>query len=153
MIISRIPVPEDTWLVEIVTDKNNHLNHTVHFLNKYGNLVENPVKIWEATFGEVNLLIHHMMKIHFTSDITETIPNINKVFNRIDGNCVVDYDSLWDWQLNPQVVPVIREYCKLENVLMYEDTLEFKEKAHIIKDFILQGNNLETVEILKQAVV
>ena len=116
-------------------------------------MVENPVKIWEATFGEVNLLIHHMMKIHFTSDITETIPNINNVFNRIDGNCVVDYDSLWDWQLNPQVVPVIREYCKLENVLMYEDTLEFKEKAHIIKDFILQGNNLETVEILKQAVV
>ena len=153
MIISNLPVPKDTWIVEIVTDKNNPLNHTIHFLNKGGNLVESPVIVSDATFGEVNRLIAHMMKIHFTSDVTETIPNIHNVFNRLASNEEVAYDSLWSWQLSPQVVPVIREYCKLKHVLMYERTREYKEKAHRIQDFISQGNKMEILDILQQSIV
>lgn len=153
MMISHIPVPKDTYLVEIITDKNKKNKHMIYFLNKYGNLVDDGVLITDAEFYEVKLLIKHMMVIHFTSDITEYIPNISNVFSRLDGNQEVKITNLFNWQLTQQAVEIIRRYCKMVNVLDYENTVECKKEEHIIKDFISQGNKMEVLDIIQQSVV
>ena len=154
MIISKIPVPENTWLVEIVTDKNDERSHSINFLNKHGNLVTDSIIVSDAEAYEVISLIPHMMKIHFSSDITETIPNVQSVFNRLDKNMEVDYvRDMFAWQLNPRVVPVIRELCKLDNVLRYEESLEYAEKVHRISDWVKDDNDFKTLQILRNAVV
>lgn len=152
MIVSKIPVPQDTWLVEIITDKNDRTSHAVYFINDNGNLVDYLI-VRDANAMEVINKIPHIMKIHFTSDITESIPNISSVFNRLDKNQEVRYDYVFSWQLNSHVVPVIREYCKMVHVHDYVNTVEFKEKAHRLDDFISQGNKLEILDIIQQAVV
>ncbi len=153
MMISKIPIPQNTYLVIIVTDKNNHSNHTVYFLNQYGNLVEDGVKIYDSNLYEISSLIHHMMKIHFTSDITEHIPNISNLFNRLDENQEVDYDDRFYWQLTPRAVEICRRYCKLEQVLNYKDTLECRKEEHIISDWISEGNSEETLKMIEKSVV
>ena len=154
MMINKIPVPQDTWLVLIITDKNNQRNHSINYLNKHGNLVTDSVIVTDARAYEVIRLIPHMMKIHFTSDITEYIPNISSVFNRLDKNEEIGYTgNMFAWQLNPNVVPVIREYCKLLHVYNYENTTEYEEKAHRITDWLNDGNSEDTLELLRKAVV
>ena len=153
MLISRIPVPKDTWLVEIVTDKKDNRTHVVYFLNKYGDLVENGVIVNDASAYEVISLINHMMKIHFTSDITEVLPNVHSVFNRLYQNQEVECDDIFSWQMNPKIIPLIRRYCKMLYVLNYADTVECENEAHIVQDWLDEGNDVEILEILEKAIV
>lgn len=153
MKISHIPTPENTYLVEIVTDKNDRTSHMIYFLNKDGNLVEDGVLITDAELYQVISLIKHMMVVHFNSDITEKIPNVSNIFNRLDSNQEVRYTDLFYWQLTPQAVEVLMRYCKMIHVLDYENTIECKKEEHIINEFISQGNKVELLEILQRSVV
>ena len=85
MMLSKIPVPDNTYLVEVVTDENNKMNHCVYYINEYGNLIDH-VKITEASALQVCGLIPHMVITHFTSNIIQEFDNIHLIFNRLSDD-------------------------------------------------------------------
>ena len=133
MKLDKIPVPNETCLVEIVSDDNSS-NHCVYFLNMDGELID-YVKIGDATVSEVVSLIPHMFKIHFTP-MQMWRMQCATMFNRIFEPDVIPYDSIFAWQMDSEIVAILRRYGKLINVANYSQTLECKEEAHIIDDFI-----------------
>ena len=140
MNISKLPIPDNTHLVEIVTDENNKMNHCVYFLNEYGDVID-QVKITEAYALQVGALIPHMMITHFTSNVIQNFDNIHLVFNRLNDDIKESeykpsYDHVFSWQLNKDILNIIRMYCKLRHVHNYENTNEYKDEQHIISDFI-----------------
>ncbi len=64
MKIDKIPVPNGTCLVEIVSEDGNS-NHAIYFLDINGELIDHTL-VREATVNEVIALIPHMFKIQFT---------------------------------------------------------------------------------------
>ena len=152
MIISKIPTPHDTHLCLIITDKNNLENHMVYFINQCGNLV-GEVKVCESNPHEIAYLLKHMVRIHFVSDITEYIPNVHNVFKRLDSNQEVRFDDIFSWQLSPEIVEIMRRYCKMVYVLNYSNTIECEEEAHIIDDFLSKGNDGKILDLIEKAVM
>lgn len=134
MKINKIPVPDETCLVEIVSDDHSQ-NHMIYFLNSEGQLIEDPVHVEDASIGEVCGLIKHMFVIHFTPYQFWQM-QCETMFNRIFEPDMIPYDSIFAWQMDKQMVDIFRHYGKVINVLNYENTTEYEEEVHIIDDFI-----------------
>lgn len=134
MKINKIPVPDETMLVEIVSDDHSQ-NHMIYFLDGEGQSIEDPVHVEDASIGEVCGLIKHMFVIHFTPYEFWQM-QCKTIFNRIFEPNMIPYDSIFAWQMNKQMVDIFRHYGKVINVLNYENTTEYEEEVHIIDDFI-----------------
>ena len=133
MKLDKIPVPNETCLVEIVSD-NNTSNHCVYFLTIEGELIDH-VKVFDATVSEVVSLIPHMFIIQFTP-MQMWEMQCKTSFNRIFEPDVIPYDSIFAWQMDSELVEIIRHFGKIKNVLNYLETDEFRSEAHIVDDFI-----------------
>ncbi|WP_458453461.1 hypothetical protein [Methanobrevibacter sp.] len=133
MKLNKIPIPNDTCLVEIVSDDNTQ-NHCVYFLNMEGELID-YVKIIDASVSEVISLLPHMFKIQFTP-MQMWEMQCETSFNRIFEPDVIPYDSIFAWQMDSEMVGIIRHFGKINNVLNYLETDEFKSEVHILDDFI-----------------
>ena len=133
MKLNKIPVPQGTCLVEIVSEDNTS-NHAVYFLNIDGELIDHVI-VREATASEVISLIPHMFKIHFTP-MQMWEMQCKTSFNRIFEPDVIPYDSIFAWQMDSELVAIIRHFGKIKNVLNYLETDEFRSEAHIVDDFI-----------------
>ena len=133
MKLDKIPVPQETCLVEIVSDDNTS-NHCVYFLTIEGELID-YVKIIDATVSEVVSLIPHMFKIQLTPMQMFEMQCVTS-FNRIFEPDVIPYDSIFAWQMDSELVAIIRHFGKIKNVLNYLETDEFRSEAHIVDDFI-----------------
>ena len=133
MKLDKIPVPNETCLVEIVSD-NNTSNHCVYFLTIEGELIDH-VKVFDATVSEVVSLIPHMFIIQFTP-MQMWERQCKTSFNRIFEPDVIPYDSIFAWQMDSELVEIIRHFGKIKNVLNYLETDEFRSEAHLVDDFI-----------------
>ena len=133
MILNKIPCPDDTYLVEIVSDDYTQ-NHMIYFLNEEGELIDN-IHIEDAEPAEVVKLIKHMFVIRFTPYQFWQM-QCDTMFNRIFEPDMIPYDSIFAWQMDKQMVDIFRHYGKVINVLNYENTTEYEEEVHIIDDFI-----------------
>ena len=133
MKIDKIPVPNETCLVEIVSEDNTS-NHAIYFLDINGELIDHTI-VREATVNEVIALIPHMFKIQFTPMQMWEMQCVTS-FNRIFEPDVIPYDSIFAWQMDPELVAIIRHFGKIKNVMNYLETDEFQSEAHIVDDFI-----------------
>ena len=133
MKLDKIPVPNETCLVEIVSEDNTS-NHAIYFLDINGELIDHII-VREATVNEVIALIPHMFKIQFTP-IQMWEMQCATSFNRIFVPDMIPYDKIVAWQMDPELVAIIRHFGKIKNVKNYLETDEFKSEAHIVDDFI-----------------
>ncbi len=133
MKLDKIPVPHQTCLVEIVSDDNTS-NHAIYFLDINGELIDHTI-VREATASEVIALIPHMFKIQFTPMQMWEMQCATS-FNRIFEPDLIPYDSIFAWQMDSELVSIIRHFGKIKNVLNFLETDEFREEAHIVDDFI-----------------
>lgn len=156
MNISKLPIPDNTHLVEVVTDENNKMNHCVYYINEHGNLIDH-VKITEASALQVCALIPHMVIAHFTSHIIQEFDNIHLIFNRLSDDLKESehkpsYDSLFSWQVSEEILHIIRMYSKLRHVHNYENTTEYHNEEHILSDFLnnhkQDQSDLKNIELL-----
>ena len=134
MIIDKIPLKDNTHVVEIVTDHNNPKNHSIYMLNEEGQLIDR-VLISDALIGEVLGVVKHMVIIQF-KDIDMWEMKCATMFNQIFEPDFVPYDELFAWQMNEELVKIIRHYGKCKNVLNYTNTTEYKNEVHILDDFV-----------------
>ena len=134
MKIDKIPVPNETCLVEIVSEDGSS-NHAIYFLDINGELIDHTI-VREATVNEVIALIPHMFKIQFTPMQMWEMQCVTS-FNRIFEPDLIPYDSIFSWQMDPELVAIIRHFGKIKNVMNYLETDEFQSEAHIVDDFIL----------------
>lgn len=133
MKLNKIPVPQETCLVEIVSE-DNASNHAIYFLNIDGELIDHVI-VREATASEVISLIPHMFKIQFTP-MQMWEMQCATMFNTIFEPDVIPYDSIFAWQMDSDLVAIVRHFGKIKNVANYLETDEFKSEAHIVEDFI-----------------
>ena len=133
MKIDKLPVPNGTYLVEIVSEDFSK-NHMVYFLNESGELID-CVHITDAGPDEVIKIIPHMFIIRFTAYQFWKM-QCETMFNRIFEPDMIPYDSIFAWQMNKQMVDIFRHYGKVINVLNYENSTEYEEEVHILDDFI-----------------
>ena len=133
MKIDKIPVPNETCLVEIVSEEGTS-NHAVYFLDINGELIDHTI-VREATVNEVIALIPHMFKIQFTP-MQMWEMQCATMFNRIFEPDLIPYDSVFAWQMDSELVAIIRHFGKIKNVLNFLETDEFRQEAHIVDDFI-----------------
>ncbi len=131
--MSKIPVPQETCLVEIVSEDNTS-NHAVYFLDINGELIDYTI-VREATVSEVVSLIPHMFKIQFTP-MQMWKMQCATMFNRIFEPDMIPYDSIFAWQMDPELVAIIRHFGMIKNVANFIESDEFRENAHIVDDFI-----------------
>ena len=131
--MSKIPVPQETCLVEIVSEDNTS-NHAVYFLDINGDLIDHVI-VREATASEVISLIPHMFKIQFTP-VDMWRMQCATMFNRIFEPDVIPYDNIFAWQMDSELVAIIRHFGMIKNVANFLETDEFRENAHIVDDFI-----------------
>lgn len=153
MKLEKLPIPSDTCLVEIVSDDNTS-NHCVYFLTIEGELIDH-VKIFDATVSEVVSLIPHMFIIQFTP-MQMWEMQCKTSFNRIFEPDVIPYDSIFAWQMDSELVAIIRHFGKIKNVLNYLETDEFRSEAHIVDDFISARPTpieMESEEVHRRGVV
>ena len=133
MEIDKLPVPDGTYLVEIVSEDFSK-NHMVYFLNENGELID-CVRVTDASPSEVIRIIPHMFIIRFTAYQFWKM-QCETAFNRIFEPDRIPYDSIVSWQMDKQLVDIFRHFGKIINVLNYKDTTEYKEEVHILDDFI-----------------
>ena len=133
MKIDKIPVPNETCLVEIVSEDNTS-NHAIYFLDINGELIDHTI-VREATVNEVIALIPHMFKIQFTP-MQMWKMQCATMFNQVFEPDLIPYDSIFAWQMDSELVAIIRHFGKIKNVLNYLETDEFKSEAHILENFI-----------------
>ena len=131
--MSKIPVPQETCLVEIVSEDNTS-NHAVYFLDINGELIDYTI-VREATVSEVVSLIPHMFKIQFTP-MQMWKMQCATMFNQIFEPDVIPYDNIFAWQMDPELVAIIRHFGMIKNVANFIESDEFRENAHIVDDFI-----------------
>ena len=134
MKLDKIPVPHETCLVEIVSEDNTS-NHAIYFLDIEGQLIDHTI-VREASVSEVVSLIPHMFKIQFTPMQMWEMQCATS-FNRIFEPDVIPYDSIFAWQMDSELVAIIRHFGKIKNVLNFLETDEFQSEAHIVDDFII----------------
>lgn len=133
MKLDKIPVPQETCLVEIVSDDNTS-NHAIYFLDIEGQLIDHTI-VREASVSEVVSLIPHMFKIQFTPMQMWEMQCATS-FNRIFEPDLIPYDSIFAWQMDSELVAIIRHFGKIKNVLNFLETEEFRSEAHILDDYI-----------------
>ena len=133
MKLDKIPVPNETCLVEIVSEDNTS-NHAIYFLDINGELIDHII-VREATVNEVIALIPHMFKIQFTP-MQMWEMQCATMFNQIFEPDLIPYDSIFAWQMDSELVAIIRHFGKIKNVLNYLETEEFRSEVHIVDDFI-----------------
>ena len=133
MKLSKIPVPTETCLVEIVSEDHTS-NHAIYFLDINGELIDHTI-VKAATVSEVVALIPHMFKIQFTP-MQMWEMQCATMFNRIFEPDMIPYDSIFAWQMDSELVAIIRHFGKIKNVLNFLETDEFRSEAHIVDDFI-----------------
>lgn len=133
MRLSKIPCPEDTWLVEIVSEDGSQ-NHMIYFLNAEGELVD-YVHVEDASAREVCELIPHMFVVHFTPrQMWEA--NCARMFNQIFEPNMIPYDRIIAWQMDAEMVEILRHFGKIINVANYRNSKEYADEVHILDDFI-----------------
>ena len=133
MKLDKIPVPNETCLVEIVSEDGSS-NHAIYFLDINGELIGHTI-VREATVNEVVALIPHMFKIQFTP-MQMWEMQCATMFNQIFEPDLIPYDNIFAWQMDPELVAIIRHFGKIKNVLNFLETDEFRQEAHIVDDFI-----------------
>lgn len=153
MKLNKIPVPQETCLVEIISE-DNASNHAVYFLNIDGELIDHVI-VREATASEVISLIPHMFKIQFTPMQMFEMQCVTS-FNRIFEPDLIPYDSIFAWQMDSELVAIIRHFGKIKNVLNFLETDEFRSEAHIVDDYISARPTpieMESEEVHRRGVV
>ena len=133
MRIDKLPVPDGTYLVEIVSEDFSK-NHMVYFLNESGELID-CVRVTDASPDEVIGIIPHMFIIRFTAYQFWKM-QCETAFNRIFEPDMIPYDSIVSWSMDKQMIDIFRHFSKIINVLDYKNTTEYKEEVHILDDFI-----------------
>lgn len=133
MKLDKIPVPNETCLVEIVSDDNT-TNHAIYFLDINGELIDHTI-VREASVSEVVSLIPHMFKIQFTP-MQMWEMQCATMFNQVFEPDMIPYDSIFAWQMDSELVAIIRHFGKIKNVLNFLETDEYRSEAHIVDDYI-----------------
>ena len=153
MKLDKIPVPNETCLVEIVSDDNTS-NHAIYFLDINGDLIDHTI-VREATVNEVVSLIPHMFKIQFTPMQMWEMQCVT-MFNQIFEPDLIPYDNIFAWQMDSELVAIIRHFGKIKNVANYLETDEFRSEAHIVDDFISSRPTpieMESEEVHRRGIV
>lgn len=134
MKLDKIPLKDNTNVVEIITNHYNPTEHSIYMLDETGNLIDR-VLISDASIGEVLSIVKHMVIIHFT-DKQAWEMRCNTMFNNIFEPDFIPYDELFAWQMNKTLVDIIRHFGKCKNVHNYKETTEYRDEVHILDDFI-----------------
>lgn len=126
MKISKIVCPDETYLVEILTNDENPNQKRVYFLNREGCIID-FVEVEDVSVGELRGLIKHMFVIS-TSPRQMWEMQCATMFNRIFEPDMIPFDNAFAFAINDELlVNAIREFGKLKNVLNYSDTMEYDE--------------------------
>lgn len=135
MKLSKISIPESTMCVEIVSD--NSSNHMVYFLDENADVIES-IHIAEATIGEVVSVIGHMVIICLRPhNVFDMMCGYKIRAGHIFEPDFYPYDHIaWRYFLNKELLYIVREFAKLNNVEKYELSDEYQEKKHRIIDYI-----------------
>lgn len=134
MKIDKLPIDSNTMCVQVVSSNTNHI---VYCLDENADVIQ-VTSISEATVDEVVAIIPHMVII---------VLDPHKVFNMMCGFKLraghifepdfYPYDhTAWRYFLDKEILYIIREFAKLNNVSNYASSEEYKEKAHRIDDYI-----------------
>jgi len=134
-LLSKIPIPESTMCVEIVS--GNSFKHMVYFLDENADVIES-IHITEATIAEVVSVIGHMVIICLRPDnVFDMMCGYKLRAGHIFEADFFPYDHMaWRYFLDKEMLYIVREFAKLNNVANYASSDEFKEKSHRISDYI-----------------
>lgn len=135
MILSKIPIPESTMCVEIVSD--NSSNHMVYFLDENADVIES-IHIAEATIGEVVSVLRHMVILCLRPEnVFDMMCGFKLRAGHIFEADFFPYDHMaWRYFLDKEMLYIVREFAKLNNVANYASSDEYQDKKHRITDYI-----------------
>lgn len=126
MKLSKIPVPNATYLIEILTNDENPNQKRVYFLDKEG-LIIDFVEVEDVTIGELRSLIKHMFVIS-TSPGKIWRMQCATMFNRIFEPDLIPFEYEFAFAIGDELlVNAIREMGKVRWVLDYTNTTEYNE--------------------------
>lgn len=139
MRLEKIPLPNDTLCVMVISDNTNHM---VYCLDEQADVIES-IHIEDASLTEVVSLIKHMV-------ILVLVPR--KVFDAICGYKLraghifepdfYPYDHMaWRYFLDKEKLFIVREFAKQKNVANYEFSEEYHLKKHRIIDYIFDRSS------------
>lgn len=135
MKMNKILVPNETCLVEIVSNKNKE-DHCVYFLDENGKIIDH-LEISDCLISEIVIMIHHMFIINFTDQQFFNMKCMTN-FNNIFEPNFIHYDDIYGWEMNEEMVKIIRFFGKLKNVYKFVGTKEYQEEEKIISNFITE---------------
>lgn len=126
MKINKIVCPDSTCLVEILTNDFNPNQKRIYFLDKCGSIID-FVEVEDVSVSELRTLIKHMCVISISPrKIWEM--QCSTMFNRIFEPDMIPFEYEFAFAIEDELlVNVIREFCKVEWVLDYTNTIEYNE--------------------------
>lgn len=144
MKLNKIPVPDATYLVEILTNDVNPNQKRVYFLDKEGSIID-FVEVEDVTIDELRSLIKHMFVIS-TSPMKIWEMQCATMFNRIFEPDLIPFEYEFAFAIGDELlVNVIREFGKVDHVLNYTDSMEYAEcYCQTLQSFI--GNRPTPIE-------
>ena len=123
MKLSKIPIPEDTMLVEIAHEGTDAV---IYFLDGCGDIVDH-VTVEDATVDELKQLLPFMFIIAVTPQQQWEV-SCAGMYNHLFEPSINSIHSILAWSMNKELVGCIREFGKCNHVYDYENTLEYAEE-------------------------
>ena len=134
MRIDKLPIDKETMCVQVVSSNTNHM---IYCLDENADVIQ-VTTISEATLDEVVSMIPHMVIIVLNPhNVFEMICGFKLRAGHIFEPNFYLYDHMaWRYFLDKEMLYIIREFSKLNNVEKYEFSDEYQEKKHCITDYI-----------------
>ena len=134
MRLEKIPLPNDTMCVMVISDNTNHM---VYCLDEQADVIES-IHIEDASITEVVSLIKHMVILVLDPRKVNGMMNGYKLrAGHIFEADYYSYDHMaWRYFLDVEKLLIVREFAKLKNVANYESSEEYQQKKHRITDYI-----------------
>ena len=123
MKLSKIPIPEDTMLVEIA---HKSTEAVIYFLDGCGDIVD-YVSVEDTSVDELKQLLPFMFIIAVTPQQQWEISCAGMYNHLFEPNMNLIHSTL-AWSMNKELVDCIREFGKCKQVYDYENTLEYAEE-------------------------
>lgn len=120
MKLSKIPIPEDTMLVEIAHEGTEAV---IYFLDGCGDIVD-YISVEDTSVDELKQLLPFMFIIAVTPQQQWEVSCVG-MYNHLFEPSMNSIHSTLAWNLSKELVDCIREFGKCKQVYGYKNTLEY----------------------------
>lgn len=141
MKISKIPIPENTRLVEIAYEDTTAV---VYFLDENGEIVD-YLTVEDSSIEDLKQLLPFMFIIAVTPQQQWEVSCVG-MYNHLFEPSMNSIHSTLAWNLSKELVACIREFGKCLHVYDYENTLEYAEEYDKAMNTFIYSKNTPAEE-------